>query len=456
MEKIDRHIKKDDFYKMALAIAIPIAIQNLITSSVNMLDTLMVTSLGELQLASVGLANQIFFIYSVIVFGIATGSSVFISQYWGRRDRVNIKKIMGIGLTLAFALGLIFTLAIYIAPKTLMKLLTSDTEVIEQGAIYLVAVAPSYIITGLAMLFGIASRSIGQAKMPMFVSIVSLFTNAFFNYVLIFGKLGFPRLELVGAAYGTVIARIAELLVMVIVIYRDPENPLGGKIKEFLSWDKEFLNRYLKTTSPVILNELFWSIGTVLFSVAYAKIGVIATASVQILTTVQNIAMVLTRGLANACTVIVGTEIGSGRENKAIEYAKKFLKLASIIGIIIGVTLFFSSEIVLKAFKDLTPEMYKSSNDLIKILGIFFVVKVLNGTLVVGILRGGGDTKFSAILEAGSVWIIGVPLAFLGAVTFKLPVHLVVTLVYTSEIVTVIIGAIRVKSEKWVKRIIEE
>lgn len=456
MERIDKRIKNDDFYKMALAIAIPIAIQNLITSSVNMLDTLMVTSLGELELAAVGLANQIFFIYSVIVFGIATGSSVFISQYWGRRDRKNIKNVMGIGLTFSLVLGIIFTLAIYIMPETLMRLLTSNKEVIDLGAIYLVAVAPSYIITGFAMLFGIASRSIGQAKMPMFVSIISLLTNGFFNYVLIFGKLGFPRLELVGAAYGTVIARIAELVTLLILIYRDSENPLAGKPKEFLNWDRKFLNRYLNTTSPVILNELFWSLGTVLYSVAYAKIGVVATASVQILTTVQNIAMVLTRGLANSCTVIVGTEIGGGREEKAKEYAKKFLKMAGVIGLIIGIILFLGSEIVLKAFRNLTPELYEASNNLIKILGLFFVIKVLNGTLVVGILRGGGDTKFSAILEAGSVWIIGVPLAFLGATVFKLPVHLVVTLVYTSEIVTVIIGAMRVRSEKWVRNIIEE
>ncbi len=456
MERLNRRNIDKNFNKMALSIAIPIALQNLITSSVNMLDTLMVTTLGELELASVGLANQIFFIYAVIIFGIATGSSVFIAQYWGRRDSDNIKKVMGLGLSLTIVLGIIFTIAIYISPEFLMSLLTKDERVIQIGGIYLHSVAPSYIFSGIAMLFGIASRSIGQAKMPMFVSIVSLVTNAFFNYVLIFGKLGFPKLGLVGAAYGTVIARLAELTVTLYAVYKNRENPLAGKLNEFMAWDRKFINRYLKTSSPVIINELFWSIGTVLYSVAYARIGVIATAAVQILSTVQNIATVFTRGLANACTVIVGTEIGAGREEKAIEYAKRFLKLAAIIGLIIGLILFLSSEIVLKVFKDISPELYNTSNKLIRILGLFFVIRVLNGTLVVGILRGGGDTKFSAILEAGSVWILGVPLAFLGATVLKLPVHLVVTLVYTSEIVTAIIGAIRVKSDKWVKNIIEE
>lgn len=453
--RIREKMRKEEFYSMALAIAIPVALQNLIASSINMLDTMMITTLGEANLAAVGLANQIFFVFSIIIFGISTGSSVFISQYWGKRDRESIKKILGIAMTFTIILGIIFTIAIYITPDGLMRLLTDNEEVVTLGAKYLIAIAPSYIITGISLLYGVGSRSVGQARMPMIVSFISFVTNAFFNYVLIFGKLGFPRLAIKGAAYGTVIARIVELIIILYAIYSDRENPLAGSIKELLSWDREFLKRYLNTTYPVILNETFWSLGTVLYSVAYAKVGVVASAAVQILSTVQNIFMVLTRGLASACTIIVGTQIGSGKEDKAIEYAKKFIKLSCTIGIVIGVFLFFGSELVLKAFRNLTPELYETSNKLIKVLGIYFVVRVFNGTVVVGILRGGGDTKFAAFLEAGAVWLVGVPLAFLGAVVFKLPVHLVVALVYTEELVTAIIGAIRVRSEKWVKNVID-
>ena len=315
MRKLDK-IKNDDFYSMALAIAIPVALQNLIASSINMLDTMMVTTLGEASLAAVGLANQVFFIFSIIIFGISTGSSVFISQYWGKRDRQSIKKILGIALTFTVVLGIIFTLAIYLAPKGIMKLLTDDKEVVELGVKYLLAIAPSYIITGVSLLYGVASRSIGQAKMPMIVSFISFISNAFFNYVLIFGKLGFPEMGIQGAAYGTVIARVIELIIIFYAIYSNRESPLRCSIKELLSWDRVFLKRYLNTTYPVILNETFWSLGTVLYFVAYAKIGVVAAAAVQILSTVQNIFMVLTRGLASACTIIVGTTIGGGDEKK--------------------------------------------------------------------------------------------------------------------------------------------
>ena len=454
MRRLDK-MRDDEFYSMALAIAIPVALQNLIASSINMLDTMMITTLGEANLAAVGLANQVFFIFSIIVFGISTGSSVFISQYWGRRDRDSIKKILGIAMLFTVVLGIIFTMAIYISPEGIMRLLTDNEEVVGYGAKYLVAIAPSYIITGISLLYGVASRSVGQAKMPMIVSFISFVTNAFFNYVLIFGKLGFPELAIKGAAYGTVIARIVEIIVIFYAIYSDGDNPLAASLKELLSWDKVFLKRYLKTTYPVILNEGFWSLGTVLYSVAYAKVGVVAAASVQILSTVQNIFMVLTRGLASACTIIVGTQIGANKEDKAIEYAKKFIMLSCSIGIMLGIFLFFGSELILKMFRNLGPELYETSNKLIKVLGLYFVIRVFNGTVVVGILRGGGDTKFAAFLEAGAVWFVGVPLAFLGAVVLKLPVHLVVALVYTEEVVTAIIGFMRVKSKKWVKNVIE-
>ncbi|CCQ94251.1 MATE efflux family protein [[Clostridium] ultunense Esp] len=447
--------KDKNFFRALFAIALPITLQNLIASSVNMLDTLMITSLGEASLAAVGLANQVFFFYGVTVFGVSTGSAVFIAQFWGKRDRENVKKILGLSLSIASIIGIIFTLAALFIPNRIMMIFSKDPEVIRLGVEYLTIVSFSYIITGLSFSYAVASRSVGNAKMPMVVSLVSFITNGIFNYLLIFGKLGFPALGIKGAAYGTVIARVVELGLILYSIYSG-DGPLAANIKEMTNWNRNFVKRYIKTAYPVIVNEAFWSLGTVLYSIAYAKIGTEAAAAVQILNTVQNLFMTITRGVGNACTVMVGNKIGAGEEEVAIEYANRFLILSVGLGLILGLGLYLSSDIILSIFKNLTPQLYITSKKLLNVLALFFTVKVFNGTMIVGVLRGGGDTKFSMLLEMGAVWLVGVPLAFLGALVFELPVYYVTPLVYSEEIVKASIGLPRIFSKKWVTNIIED
>lgn len=448
--------KNKDFFKAMIAIALPITLQNLIASSVNMLDTLMITSLGQESLAAVGLANQVFFFYAVTIFGVATGSSIFIAQFWGKKDTMNIRRILGLSLTIVSALGVIFTLAALFVPEHIMKIFSNDIKVIKLGVDYLRIVSFSYIITGISFAYSVASRSIGQAKMPMIVSIVSFVTNAVFNYLLIFGKLGLPQLGIKGAAYGTLIARIVEIALILYFIYSNNKNPLAGSIKDMTDWTGDFVKKYFKTAYPVILNEALWSLGTVLYSIAYAKIGTEAAAAVQILNTVQNIFMVMTRGLANACTVMVGNKIGAEEEEVAIEYANSFMIISIALGIVLGIMLFLTSDAILTFFKNLTPELYATSKKLLIVLAIFFFVKAFNGTMIVGVLRGGGDTRFSMLLEMAAVWIVGVPLAFLGALVFKLPVYYVTALVYVEEVVKAVVGIPRIISKKWVTNVITD
>lgn len=453
-----RTIFKDKtFLKAMIAIALPITLQNLVASSVNMLDTLMITSLGEESLAAVGLANQVFFFYAVTIFGVATGSSVFVSQFWGKGDVKNIGRILGISLAITSVLGALFTLAALFVPEFIMKIFSEDSEVIRLGVDYLRIVSLSYIITGISFAYAVASRSIGQAKMPMIASIVSFLVNLIFNYLLIFGKFGFPQLGVKGAAYGTIIARAAEIGLMLYSIYSNKNNnPLAHSFKSMTDWTGDFIRKYFKTAYPVILNEALWSLGTVLYSLAYAKIGTEAAAAVQILNTVQNIFMVLSRGLANACTVMVGNKIGADEEDEAVVYADNFMILSAALGLVLGVLIYFSKDLILIFFRNLTPSMYNTSRNLLIVLAASFFIRSFNGTLIVGVLRGGGDTKFSMLLEMGSVWLVGVPLAFLGALVFRFPVYYVFLLVNIEEIVKAAIGILRVKSKKWVTNIIHD
>jgi len=441
-----------DFLKSILVIAIPIALQNLIISSLNMIDTLMISELGKSSIAAVGLANQLFFFYSLILFGINSGSSIFISQYWGKKDKDNIKRILGVAVVLTTFTGLLFTIVALFFPEIIMKFFIKEELVIKLGSDYLRIVSLSYIITGISFSYSIASRSVGHAKMPMIVSFISFITNAVFNYILIFGHFGFPKLGVKGAAYGTLIARIVEILFILYFVYKEID-PLAANIKELTSWPKGYLKRFFKTTYPVVINEALWALGQVMYSVAYARIGEEATAAVQVAATIQNLFFVLVRGLANACTVIVGNKIGEGKEEESYEYAIQFLAMSVISGLVLGVILFLTPDLTLKLFRNLDFDVYNLSRNLLMVMGLFYFIRTFNATLIVGVLRGGGDTSFSMYLEMGSVWLVGVPLAFLGALIFKFPVYLVFVLVSLEEVVKAAIGLPRVKSKKWIKNV---
>ncbi|WP_353096609.1 MATE family efflux transporter [Tissierella praeacuta] len=445
-------LKNKKFLRDMLAIAIPIALQNLITSSLNMVDTLMISELGKSSISAVGLANQLFFFYSLIIFGINSGSSIFISQFWGKKDIKSIKKVLGLAVSLSALAGFIFTIVAFFFPEMIMKFFIDDETVIKLGCDYLRVVSLSYIITGIGFAFSIASRSIEKPEMPMIVSAISFITNTIFNYLLIFGNFGFPELGVKGAAYGTLIARIVEISFIFYFVYTGVK-PLAASLRELTDWTKEFVSRYLKTTYPVIINEAFWALGQVMYNVAYAKIGVEATAAVQVAGTIQNIFFVLVRGLGNACTVMVGNKIGAGDEEEAYSYATQFLTMSTLIGLVLGAVLSLTPDTTLKLFRNLEPDVYNLSRKLLFISGLFYFIRTFNSTLIVGVLRGGGDTTFSMYLEMGSVWLVGVPLAFIGVLLLKLPVHVVFILVSAEEIIKAAIGLPRVKSKRWIRNV---
>ncbi|WP_326909753.1 MATE family efflux transporter [Sedimentibacter sp. MB31-C6] len=440
------------FFKSMLAIALPIALQNLITSSVNMVDTLMISSLGQTSIAAVGLANQFFFFYILITFGINSGSSIFIAQYWGKKDIPSIRKVLGLAVSLSSLVGVIFTAVALVFPQLIMRILIDEPEVIRIGSDYLRIVSISYIPTAISFAFSVALRTTGKPKIPMKISAISFVTNTVFNYIFIFGKLGLPAMGVKGAALGTLISRFIEIGVTLYAVY-STKGVLAANIKELLSWNKDFVKRYLKTTYPVILAEAAWSLGQVMYSIAYAKLGEEATAAVQITNTIQNIFFVLVRGLANACTVMIGSKIGSGDEDEAFEYAKNFMVLSIILGLVLGTIQATTPNLTLKLFSGLDQSLYEVSRKLLIIMGMTFIIRVFNSTGIVGVLRGGGDTTFGMIIDIGSVWIVGVPLAFIGAMLLDIPVYMVYAIVSIEELIKVIVIIPRIISKKWIKNI---
>lgn len=452
---MEKKLFKDKiFYKSMFAIALPIALQNLISSSLNMVDTVMIGRLGETEIASVGLANQIFFLLALLLFGTNSGASIFVAQFWGKRDVKNIHRVLGIGLVFGGILAFIFSLGAFFIPKPILQIFTKDQGVIHLGSQYLRIISLSYVITSINFAYAFASRSIGQAKLPMYTSAISLLCNTGFNYLLIFGNLGFPQMGVKGAALATLIARGIEMLLLLGNIY-GKRDVLAGKVHEMLDVSRDFVLRIFKTATPVIINEGFWALGMTMYSVAYARISTEAIAAVQISNTVHQIFMVISMGLGSACAVMLGNQLGANQKEKAVAYANKFSILGPAAGVVLGVILFLSSPMILSVF-NVSSEVYGDAKRILMVMSFFMSVKIYTTILIIGILRSGGDTKFSLYLEIGSVWLVGVPLAFLGALVWKLPVYWVVALVSLEEIVKAAIGVPRVLSKRWVQNVIED
>src|SRR3712207_3244096 len=270
-------IKDKAFYKKLFFITIPIVIQNLIASSLNMLDTLMIGKVGEVELAAVGIANQYYFLYSLIAMGIGAGCGVFIAQLWGKRDKENIKRALGIGLIGGGIISIMFMSVGIIIPEKIMALFNKDPRVIKIGSEYLVIVAISYFFSSITFNYAAALRSIENTVLPMVASFIGLIANGVLNYVFIFGKLGITPMGVKGAAIATVIARTTECLIILISVYAK-NKVLNAKIKELISPSKKVIDAIYKVTIPIVLNEACWGLGNVTYAAIYGRIGTGAAA----------------------------------------------------------------------------------------------------------------------------------------------------------------------------------
>lgn len=436
------------FLRNLIVLIIPIILQGLLNSSINLIDSFMVGRLGEVAITAVGIANQIFFVFNITLFGINSGASVFIGQYFGKNDINGIHKSMGISVILGLLNALIFFLAVQIAPKALMSLYSNDDAVILEATKYLRIIGGSYFITAIASTLNETLKSTRKTSLPMITTFIALITNAILNYIFMF-KLD---LGVVGAALATFIARCVELLAQIILI-GFKKLPIIVRPRAYINFNAKFIKGYFVICAPVILNEIFWSLGVSICNMAYRFSGTDAQSAIQISSTVQNLFAVMGIAVGNGCGILLANSLGSGDIKRAIDYSKKCIQIAIIIGIIMGVCLIITAPIIISMFnvKDIVKDYtYK----MLFIVSIGIVIKVYNYTTIVGILRNGGDTVYTAILEFCTVWFIAIPMAFIGAYFLKLPIYVTFGLVYLEEFVKMFLSQNRVKKNKWAKSLV--
>ncbi len=432
-------------------IAIPIALQNLVASSVNMLDTIMVGRLGAVELAAVGLGNQVFFLLLLLLFGIGSGSGVFTAQYWGARDQAGIRRTTGLALALGLSASLVFTAASLAAPRAILGLYSRDPAVLDAGASYLRIVAWSYPALAASFMFSMALRGVERVRLPLAATIISLSANAFLNWVLIFGTLGFPALGVRGAAIATIVSRWLEAGIVLAVTYTK-KHPPAGSLRELTDWTRPYVSRFAGIVLPVVFNEVAWSLGITFYNGIFARISTEAIAAFNIQSTISQLSMVLFMGTANASAVMLGKRIGEGNREGAYDWAGRFAALGPVLGAAIGILLLPTVRALPLLFR-LEPEVLRQAGAMVYCLAAVFPIKVFNLHIVVGVCRSGGDTKFAAFFDIFGVWIVGVPLAALGAFAWHLEPWIVFLLLGMDEAAKFGLGLWRLRSRKWLRNV---
>ncbi|NLY75431.1 MAG: MATE family efflux transporter [Firmicutes bacterium] len=440
-----------DFYRQMLKLSLPVMLQNFISAFLNMIDTVMVGKLGETEIAAVGIANQYFFFFMMFMIGLSAGCGVFIAQFWGKRDSRNIKRILGIGLGTSVMVSLLFMVLGWLIPDGIMALFNNDPRVIRLGAGYLKIVLVSYLFTGITIIYNFSLRSLGITVEPMLISGLAVICNAFFNYVFIFGKMGAPAMGVEGAALATVIARVMEAGVLTAVVYKG-KSALAASFKELTDLSLEFIKKSYRTIFPVLLNDICWGLGTMVYAAVYGRMGAQAVAAVQICNTTSNLFMVAIFGISSAAAVMLGQRIGAGEYELSRDYARRFCILAIILGIILGLLLAAASPWILNMF-NLSMAARHYSQIILYLISALFFIRIFDIVLIVGILRGGGDVRQALLIEGFTMWGIGVPLTILGAFVFKLPIYAVYALALLEEVVKGIIGTMRLKSGRWINNV---
>lgn len=446
-------IDKRRFLKTVALVATPIALQSLIGSSLNLVDNLMIGHLGELPLNAVGVSVQIFFVYWMFVFGFASGAATFISQFYGVRDLVNIRRTTGFTLTVAFAMGMVFFLAAELFPEYLLRIFTRFPEVIEAGCVYVRVGAPCFLLVPVIQSFTVALRATQQTVQPLIASCVALAMNTCMNYILIYGKLGAPAMGVAGAALATVISRCVELAIILFLVF-GRKNMIAGSLKEFFSYSRDLAGRIVRNALPTTINETMWGIGTALYVAAFARISISAGAAVQACNTINNMFSMAAFSIGDAVLILVGQKLGEGKKEEAFEMSKILMKMAIIVGLVLGALTICFGRPILSLF-DFSEEGAADAWRILIVYAATLFMEVYNGTMVSGTLRSGGDTRYAMITEVSTVWLIGVPLAFITSLQLGWPVYLAVLAVKTEGVVKGILLSRRYLSRKWLNTVIE-
>lgn len=451
LNKIIHYYQDKEYFSNIFRIGFPIFIQQLAFAGLNMLGVVLVGQKGEASVAAVGLAGQVAFLLNLVHFGVISGAAMFTAQFWGKGDISNLRRVLGLCLLLAISFSLIFLVLSQFFPEQILRIYSEDEQVIALGKNYIRTFSWTFLFFAVTFSFAMVMRSTGNVKVPTFVSVLALLLSTFLSYALIFGKFGLPEMGINGAAVAAVIARGLECITLLTIIYTT-KSPVAGSLRELFDFDLSFFKKVITPMLPVILNELFWSLGITTYYVIYGRMGTDSIAAINIVSSIEQVAFTIFIGLSNATSVHVGNRIGAGKEDEAYLYAGRSLGLGAFGGVFMALIVQLIKSPILSLY-NVSPEVLGNASNILNIVSIFLWMRINNMTIVVGVLRAGGDTKFSMFLDGIIIWIVGVPLAALGAFVFGLPVYFVYLCAMSEEFTKWFLGIHRYLSRKWINNL---
>lgn len=447
--------QKPGFYRQVLLLSIPIVLQNPITSTLGMADTFMVGLLGEAPLAAVTLANIPLFAVQMFIFGVQSGSSVLISQYWGKQEMESINRVLGVALWVALLASSLCAVVLVVCPVEFLSLFGNDPEVVGLAAQYGSIAGVSYVCSAFTMIYVAAYRSMERPQLGMYILTASMLVNTFLNWVLIFGKLGAPALGVRGAAIATLTARLLEITIVVIHMVKNRFYRVRFRLLRRPGLD--MTRRFLRYGGLVVCNETMWGLGTSMFP---AIMGHMADstellAAYTISGNIEKITMVVSMGLASTAAVIIGREVGAGRQDNLLNVGKALNTLAVaegafLGGLLLAFTLTAAPAWVYPLFK-LSAGAAAASTMMMALTALEMPLKDFNTVNVVGVLRGGGDVKMATLIDIGPLWLAAVPFAALCGLALKTTVFWVYLAFLLEQAVKFYAGVRRLNSGHWVR-----
>ncbi len=440
-------------YKSIFRLAIPIVIQNFIFASLQIIDSFMIAGVGEKSLAAVTVSSQIYFFVFMLTFGASSGASVFISQYFGAKNFKGIKKTLALNISFTSLLSIIIFIFAYFFSNQVVGLFTSDPEVLVLGVRYLKITSFTYILIAISFPLELALRSITLARMSMIITSISVIINTILNYLLIYGKFGFPTMGVDGAASATLIARCIETVFVLSVVY-GKNKTLAIRIADFKAIDMSFIKRIVRVAYPVLFNEITWGLGTIFYLFVFSKYGSKVIVSYQISYQFYLMIESFMIGFALASQVIIGNTIGENNVDKAEKIAIFFIKIIIVIAFLSTATMLLLSSTFVSVFH-LSDDTSAFARVIIMVIALFNLPRFLSILFVVGLLRGGGDTKFAFYLEFLTMWLINCPILYVSVVFLKVPVLYAIVLIHIEDIVKSSIGYYRYRKKKWINNVIE-
>ena len=451
MANIKEYLGNKVFYKRLVAIAVPISMQGLITIGVNMMDTIMLGSMGEIAISASSLANQFINIFHIFCMGMGMGANVMTARFWGAKDIPSLKKVCTIMFRMCIFISMLFTLATIVAPDMIMGIYTSETDVIAEGVKYFWWSIPTYFFMGMSLVTTIVLRSVGKVKVPLYTSIGAFFVNIFFNWMFIFGKLGAPRMEVAGAALGTLISRVFEFAIICGYFFLKDKD-VGYRVKDLFMKCKDMVGDYMRISLPVFISDAMLALGENMVTMIIGRLGASFVSANAITMVTVRLSTVFSQGLSNASAIMTGHTLGMGEVEQAKKQGWTFLGLGALIGLFAGGFIMLTSDLII-SFYNINAETQAIAQELMLAVGFIVIFQVMNGILTKGVLRGGGDTKFLMVADILFLWIASVPLGYFAGLVWHWPAFGIYTMLKIDQIIKAVWCIFRLKSNKWIKKV---